>query len=578
MGFLIDEQRKIILGWSPKCGCSHIKNIFLCLQNDLHMAPDIHNEHNMQSKLPPNIEGYCVFIVLRDPYKRLVSGFVDKYKKDGQFRHKWNKDISLTFTHFVNELTKENWEAIDRFHFNPQTEGFDGSGFVDERLNKCKEMIVCDIENVNYDYIESKFNKKIPDHQKRWIGPHQNSNRGTGPYDEDNHMYDYTIDDYSQYRIPHNKFYNKELFEKVSDFYRDDILFSREHGFEYGLEKIKDKIEDTNEDKIEDKKETNVDSDEEDTIIIETDDIIEIIREIPSVNTTSPLTSKPTMKPTTKSPTKSPTKSTSNPMTPRGCIKPNTNYLYHEKQNIILVWQHLADCDRIMKMYIEQEKIKTDHVDQSLGVHTIINTHIKKHNIPMSSALNSDRCRIIQFCVNPYKRVISSYLYFIFSNILSPNSRRNCLISFEEFVNRLLKGTMVSSDQYNSQTFFSHKNNNIDVHHIEDIEHTLSCINSEYSLDYKVARTIHTPVPPTHTIEFIGNKPWIHLYTESPMSYISFYDENIRTKVSSIYKEDLKNLHYTWGMFDTTYGNMDVHSEIYTIIRSILLLNTHSHS
>lgn len=34
MHFLVDDNNKIIIGWSPKCGCSHIKNIFWFLRDN----------------------------------------------------------------------------------------------------------------------------------------------------------------------------------------------------------------------------------------------------------------------------------------------------------------------------------------------------------------------------------------------------------------------------------------------------------------------------------------------------------------------------------------------------------------
>ena len=33
MYFLVDNENKIIFGWSAKCGCSHIKKLFHFLKN-----------------------------------------------------------------------------------------------------------------------------------------------------------------------------------------------------------------------------------------------------------------------------------------------------------------------------------------------------------------------------------------------------------------------------------------------------------------------------------------------------------------------------------------------------------------
>ena len=78
MFFTVDNKNKIIFGWSAKCACSHVKNIFLFLQNGfipekIHTGKDIH-------KLPADIENYTTLIFSRSPYKRIISGFLDKYK------------------------------------------------------------------------------------------------------------------------------------------------------------------------------------------------------------------------------------------------------------------------------------------------------------------------------------------------------------------------------------------------------------------------------------------------------------------------------------------------------------------
>lgn len=50
MYFLLDFQRNIIFGWSAKCGCSHVKNLFHFLQNNrihnLITDLSLHEEYN----------------------------------------------------------------------------------------------------------------------------------------------------------------------------------------------------------------------------------------------------------------------------------------------------------------------------------------------------------------------------------------------------------------------------------------------------------------------------------------------------------------------------------------------------
>jgi hypothetical protein len=118
MYFLIDEKKKVMFGWSAKCGCSHIKKIYWYLQNSI-IDNKIHSKKEWNN-IPNDIENYTTILIIRNPYERIISGFLDKYKKDGQFRHLWKHD-TLTFSTFVDKLIKNDWKIIDKHHFIPQT-------------------------------------------------------------------------------------------------------------------------------------------------------------------------------------------------------------------------------------------------------------------------------------------------------------------------------------------------------------------------------------------------------------------------------------------------------------------------
>lgn len=118
MYFMVDINKKIIFGWSAKCGCSHIKSIFYFLQTD-NVTNKIHTAKD-KNILPDDIENYTTIIFTRNPYKRIISGFLDKYPKGGQYRKLW-KDSFLSFNKFVDELIKYKWKQIEIHHFTPQT-------------------------------------------------------------------------------------------------------------------------------------------------------------------------------------------------------------------------------------------------------------------------------------------------------------------------------------------------------------------------------------------------------------------------------------------------------------------------
>ena len=122
MYFYTDEKNKLVWGWSAKCGCSHIKNLILNYQNI--DSKEIHTNRFING-LPDNIENYDLIIVMRNPFKRIVSGFTDKFSSKGELRFYYTDD-HLTFSVFVDFILNNNFEdyllSPLKHHFIPQTE------------------------------------------------------------------------------------------------------------------------------------------------------------------------------------------------------------------------------------------------------------------------------------------------------------------------------------------------------------------------------------------------------------------------------------------------------------------------
>lgn len=154
MFFLVDDKLKIIFGWSAKCGCSHIKKIFWFLQNNIE-DNKIHIQEEYDMRLPDDISNYNVIIIIRNPYERIISGFLEKYKINGHCRNMWKYD-NITFSMFINELINNNWDIIDKHHFTPQTTEY----FDKNKLLEAKSLKIFDIKNINYEYIENFYEKK----------------------------------------------------------------------------------------------------------------------------------------------------------------------------------------------------------------------------------------------------------------------------------------------------------------------------------------------------------------------------------------------------------------------------------
>ena len=224
MFFLVDTELKILFGWSAKCGCSHIKNIFYFLKNKK-IDNKIHTLDDYNS-LPDDIENYTSIIISRNPYKRLISGFLDKYKINGDLRYLWKYD-TITFSKFIEELVKNDWDMIDKHHFTPQT-----SEKFDEKIMLSKCIICYDIENINYSYIEQLYGMQIPDIV---LNKKEGHERNLNNSHFDNYVYDLDMSIYHSFNINTNYFYNTELKNKVYSFYKNDFNFFEHFSIIYNL-------------------------------------------------------------------------------------------------------------------------------------------------------------------------------------------------------------------------------------------------------------------------------------------------------------------------------------------------------
>jgi len=227
MHFIIDKKLKIIFGWSAKCGCSHIIKIIYFLMTD-NIDSEIHTPKDCNNYITNiDIENYTTILIIRNPYERLISGFLNKYRINGEFRHMW-KHKDITFSNFVNELIHKNWNIVDCHHFTPQTtELFDAN-----KIARSKTLKIYDIKNIDYNYIQSLYNKVIPDTLIQFRGGHErkiNTNTFEGP------VYNLNMSAYFDYNVSNQQFYNTELKDKVYNFYINDFNYFKQNGFNYDL-------------------------------------------------------------------------------------------------------------------------------------------------------------------------------------------------------------------------------------------------------------------------------------------------------------------------------------------------------
>jgi hypothetical protein len=226
MFYLIDNTTKIIFGWSAKCGCCHIKNLFCYLTHNA-----IWNQSHVGSynELPENIEDYTLIIIVRNPYERLISGYLEKYNhKKGTCRRLW-KHGKITFSLFIDELIKKNYIMVDKHHFTPQTT----EAFNKEKIKKNKNLIVYDIKNIDYDNLEKLYKKQIPQEIKNFRGNH--TIKYEKKYEDKSPVYDLKMEEYFDYKVPTEMYYNMDLKEKINNFYISDFEFCKENNIEYNI-------------------------------------------------------------------------------------------------------------------------------------------------------------------------------------------------------------------------------------------------------------------------------------------------------------------------------------------------------
>lgn len=230
MYFLVDKINKVIFGWSAKCGCSHIKKLYQFLAKVNHKW--VHMQEYYSSPFPESLSGYNVIIVLRNPYDRIVSGYLDKYSEGGHYYYNWKSELPLTYRNFINEVSKGTYKMIHRHHFTQQlSEDWDK---FQERLAKGdtpENILVYDLKGIDYKFIEYLYNVKIPDNILNFRGDHINKRQETIDYP----VYDLVQTDYSDKKPLTKCFYNEEIAKQFYEFYKCDFEFAKKHGLEYSI-------------------------------------------------------------------------------------------------------------------------------------------------------------------------------------------------------------------------------------------------------------------------------------------------------------------------------------------------------
>lgn len=248
MYFWTDHTRRIVFGWSMKCGCTHVKYLFHYLvsngqdtdKQSVHTAKNIGRGGSASALiecLPSRIENYTVFLFVRNPFKRLVSGFLDKYRPSehgNSFADARWKHPTLTFSLFVNELEKREWKMVEQGHFEEQT----ASHFKPE-IFRAKELHCYDIEHIDYSQIETAFGTTIPAEVRNYRGDHTRDISVKSPASASTSISastivaDWELSTYFKQKVPVASFYTPDLKRRVREFYNADFYFAKLLGIDY---------------------------------------------------------------------------------------------------------------------------------------------------------------------------------------------------------------------------------------------------------------------------------------------------------------------------------------------------------
>lgn len=229
MHFLIDNKFKVIFAFSAKCGCSSVKKIFLENTSnteliDLYKFNKTMHFNETCNKLPDNFENFYIIIFIRNPYKRLVSGFFNKYLIGGEYRSTWKKNEPINFENFVNTICHEGLgNNIERHHFTPQT-----SEKWEDRLIEHKNLTFMKISDIDYSLLNTIFKTdKIKE-------IHYNNTNIT-EYNSIENAWNIQIDELFSMSPDYSCLYNKELKEKVYNFYKKDFEVFKKFGFDFDI-------------------------------------------------------------------------------------------------------------------------------------------------------------------------------------------------------------------------------------------------------------------------------------------------------------------------------------------------------
>ena len=233
MYYYISHKRKTIITHIAKNGCESLRYLLLKDEGIFQEEMDIwnkmtqniiHNPYHVRYFITH--KKYKIITIVRDPYRRLVSGYIDKILGNNYnylqfcknimrfYKRDFNDPKKVTFTEFVNYVVAhKNFNVMDE-HFKPQSYCFHPN------MPNNKIMKLEDIKPIKQFFSEQEFlqnfinyNKDVINHYKVQVEHHEI-------------VYDKDATYFNQFEkvIPKYKYFlNEDLKDKIYKFYEDDF-------------------------------------------------------------------------------------------------------------------------------------------------------------------------------------------------------------------------------------------------------------------------------------------------------------------------------------------------------------------
>lgn len=230
MQHLKSEVRKTYFSYIPKSGVESL--ILLVMREDGNMSKDIwryNPQYHCVDHVPVDYEYICI---CRNPYNRLVSGFIDKFLT-GNFNllpfcnevmSFYNRTLDderrVSFSEFIEYLILQDPEKIDP-HFSLQISSVDV-------LRKPEIYKLEEIESINLKLKYLGFKNSFENYRKIYLYEWQKENISDAHnlYFKDYDIFLTKNVDGNHGIMPHyDNFYNDELKEKIYEFYKKDFEF-----------------------------------------------------------------------------------------------------------------------------------------------------------------------------------------------------------------------------------------------------------------------------------------------------------------------------------------------------------------